>query len=517
MQSSTTKPNTNKLRILACMTVTLSIMSLVAESFIMPIILQGIIIGKHPEYDKEMLISTASFYKSFLDALVAATLFFGAPILGALSDIIGRKKILLSVLFMGVCDVVITGTAYYFNLLWLVYIGRFIGCFNSVVRDIGMAYMSDISLPSDKAKNFGFIMAGVSVGFVMAPGLTAYLSTFGVFPPLCLAIGCHFVNIMVTTIFIKESLHMDLYPHNSDTPLEITTTSTNTTTTNTTTNTTDIQSGEDGVNHHMGRMATLIHRRKIEFSDETWRALNPFNSLRILIDSSHRYTLLLCLIYMVYMVAGTDIASTFFLYTTYKYSWTSKEIGISFSSAGLVMTIYMAAILGPAVERYRERKVIMASLAVATIFVTCSAFASSGILFAVITSIACFGTVAASPMRAIITNELPETKQGAVILGLSSLSSFSTFFADLILENVFAYSINKSGTPGRGIYFPGLHLVVTGFLYLCALIGTIVLFRVYPAFTTKTPTSTSTVQSAKHIEHEALLSDEEERAGLPSL
>ncbi len=109
-------------------------------------------------------------------AIFGLVQFFAAPILGELSDIYGRKKLL----FLGVSVLALSQGVFAFGIvagsLTLVLISRFIGGIASANFSIAQASIADISTPANRAKNFGLIGAAFGIGFVVGPALGGYLA-----------------------------------------------------------------------------------------------------------------------------------------------------------------------------------------------------------------------------------------------------------------------------------------------------------------------------------------------------
>ncbi len=119
----------------------------------------------------------------------AGALFFGAPILGALSDVFGRKPLLIISQVGTLFSWVLFAIAYFlpadiilFALplpVIVILLSRLLdgvtGGNNSVVQ----AFVSDVTKPKDRARAFGLIGATFGVGFMIGPvlgGLTSQTS-----------------------------------------------------------------------------------------------------------------------------------------------------------------------------------------------------------------------------------------------------------------------------------------------------------------------------------------------------
>ncbi|MDF1796853.1 MAG: MFS transporter [Coxiellaceae bacterium] len=95
--------------------------------------------------------------------------FFGASILGDLSDMVGRKKSLMICLLGAFVGYLLSAIAIPFGSLTLLIVGRVIAGFTAGSQPIAQAAIVDVSTEEHKARNISLILLAVSVGFVIGP------------------------------------------------------------------------------------------------------------------------------------------------------------------------------------------------------------------------------------------------------------------------------------------------------------------------------------------------------------
>lgn len=108
--------------------------------------------------------------------LTSLTQFFSAPLLGAISDLKGRKKTLIYgtlVGFLGYCLAVLGVCTYSLSLLFLYRI--LVGIASGTVP-VAQAVISDTSTKENKARRFSLFSASLGVGFTVGPFLGGKLA-----------------------------------------------------------------------------------------------------------------------------------------------------------------------------------------------------------------------------------------------------------------------------------------------------------------------------------------------------
>ncbi len=135
--------------------------------------------------------------------------FLAAPILGHWSDRYGRRPILLYSQIGSCLGFILMGVALHLPqpLTWL-FVARIIDGISGGNLTVAQAYISDITKPEERARNFGMII-GVSfgLGFLIGPTLGGFLSRFGYDVPAYAAATLSFASIMATTFLLPETQH----------------------------------------------------------------------------------------------------------------------------------------------------------------------------------------------------------------------------------------------------------------------------------------------------------------------
>lgn len=166
----------------------------------------------------------------FIYGLLGATYpffqFIGAPLLGRLSDSIGRKKVLiLSQMgtFLSWClfllafvlpqtvlwthESELTGNYTMTLPLVVIFIARMFDGFTGGNISVANAYMSDISTEETRSTNFGKMGSSTSLGFVVGPAFAGLLAStvLGEILPLIIAAAISLIAIFIINYRLRES------------------------------------------------------------------------------------------------------------------------------------------------------------------------------------------------------------------------------------------------------------------------------------------------------------------------
>lgn len=234
-----------------------------------------------------------AFQLGLLMTVYAICQFIFAPIWGAYSDKVGRKPVLL----MGILGFALTFILFGFaTKLWMLYIFRIAGgIFACATMPTAMAYVADSTNLEKRGPAMGKIGAAMGMGMVFGPAIGGLLSEISLAFPFVFAGILALINATAVWLLLPESL------------------------------------GEEERVSRKTERASLIEGLK-----------------------SPLVVLFLCI--CLASVGESIHHGTFALFSQAKLSFTAKDIGWAFTTAGIVMAIVQGLIVGRLINSIGEEK-----------------------------------------------------------------------------------------------------------------------------------------------------------------
>ncbi len=133
----------------------------------------------------------------------SAAQFLATPVLGAVSDRVGRRPVLLISILGSAFGYFLFGWA---GSLWVLFASRILDGLTGGNISTAQAYIADRSLPEDRAKNFGMIGAAFGLGFILGPAIGGALSKISLQAPAYAAGIVSLITFFTALILLPESL-----------------------------------------------------------------------------------------------------------------------------------------------------------------------------------------------------------------------------------------------------------------------------------------------------------------------
>jgi len=331
--------------------------------------------------------------------------FIFSPILGAWSDRFGRRPvILISCLGLGL-DYVFMALAP--SLRWL-FVGRLISGITTSNISTAFAYVTDVTAPEKRAKQFGMVGAVFGLGFVVGPAIGGFLGGINLRAPFWAAAILSLANAAYGFFILPESL-----------PKE---------------------------------------RR----AKSAWHMANPLGALSLL--RSHPELAGLSAAMTMFYLAHNALPSVFVFYTEYRYQWNERDVGLSLTLVGVFAAVVSGGLVGPYVKRFGERFSLLSGLVYGILGFAGFALAWRGsLLLASIPFIALWG-VAAPAMQSLMSRRVDPSSQGKLQGAINSLRAITGMIGPLLFTQVFARAIAKDAAvhvPGAPYFLAAILLGIS--------------------------------------------------------
>lgn len=159
----------------------------------------GIVIPFLPLFAHQMGVGAAGV--GLVLAVYSLTQLLFAPVLGKLSDRVGRRPIIMLGLFGSAAGYLIYGfAATFFELL----ASRVVHGACAATVATAQAYVADTTSESERAGGMGMIGAAFGLGFVLGPAIGGLLGHRGLRLPVFFASGLSVLNLILAAIFLPE-------------------------------------------------------------------------------------------------------------------------------------------------------------------------------------------------------------------------------------------------------------------------------------------------------------------------
>lgn len=330
----------------------------------------------------------------------AAAMFLFGPIVGSLSDALGRRPVLIAALATLAIDYVIMAMA---ETYWVLLVGRIIAGMAGATYITATAYISDIAKPAERGAAFGMIGAAFGIGFVFGPALGGLVSGWHITAPFWIAAGLSTLNVVFGIFILPESLK----PENR---------------------------------RPFGR-----------------RDLNPFGTILRAFAISGLAIPLICI--FVFEIANMVYPTLWAFWGREVFGWDGFTIGLTLSGYGILIAVVQAGILPQLTKRYGDYRTLMIATAASVIGLVGFGFSSAAWAVALVLPIATLADMAPPLMTAFAANRVGEDRQGLVQGVIASLASVAAVVAPLALTGVFERFVS-----GEGVYFPGAPFLIAAVL-----------------------------------------------------
>jgi MFS family permease len=338
-----------------------------------------------------------------LASLYAFLQLFSGPVLGSLSDRLGRKPILLVCLFGTAIAYAIFGLADSLPFLFLAVILDGLTGNNLTTSH---AYIADITPPEERSRSLSLAGAAFGLGLMAGPVLSGFLSGYGLSVPAFVAAGIAMANTLYGLLILPESL-----------PPE----------------------------------KRTIH--PVSF--------NAFAQLKGLLDIRPIRAMLIAIFLL--NLAFSGLQTNFPLFSNVRFGWDAPQNGFFFAFVGVVAVFVQGVLYGRLQPRLGELRLAIFGLALLSLGMAGIALASIPWTLFPFVAVAALGSGSSIPsLSGMVSARVSGTQQGQLMGGMQTMFGLTTIIgptlAGLSFERI---GVSAPYWVGSGLALLALLVFVT--------------------------------------------------------
>jgi len=320
----------------------------------------GMILPLLPFYAQKLHASPAEVGLLFSSYSLAQLVF--SPLLGWLSDRIGRRPVMLASIFGSAAAHLMFAQAGSFAML---VVARSLAGVAASNYSIAQAYMADVSTADSRAKAMGLVGAAFGIGFVIGPALGSILSLTPYGPravPLTAA-ALSGINFLFALLWLPESLPREVRERRQSQP--------------------------------------WVDRASF---DRMWRNA-PLRGLMVL--------------FFLVMFCFSLFEATLALYCQHRLHFDEHRTSLLFVFVGVVLVVVQGGLLGRLIRRFGERRLILGGIALMAVgLAALPAWPSLGLLLASLLLLA-VGSGVHNPSTLSLLSQITDPESQGSTIGLS--------------------------------------------------------------------------------------------------
>lgn len=327
-----------------------------------------------------------------LVASYAALLFLCAPVLGHLSDRVGRRPVILAALAAATLDNIVAALT---GSLALLFVARALAGACGANAAAGAAYIADVTAPEQRGRAYALAGAAFGLGFIIGPALGGLLGEWGPRVPFWAAAGLTAANFLYGWLVLPESL-----APTARRPLRLAA---------------------------FNPLAGLLG----------WRRSRP---VRGLLGA-----------FFCYAAGQSAIQATWVLFVAEKLGWGSGEVGLSLAALGAGAILAQAVLAPRLIARLGERRALFLGMGFTVLACLGFALVEQGWQVYAVMALVLVAFVAGPAAQAIVSRTAEDGEQGRLQGAVTGVSSLASIFGPLCGAAMFgAFAGPPWDLPGAG-------------------------------------------------------------------
>ncbi|MBM3330406.1 MFS transporter [candidate division WOR-3 bacterium] len=365
----------------------------------------GIIIPVLPMYAKSL--GATSLHLGMIMATFSFFQFIFAPIWGTVSDRIGRKPVLMIGLVGYMLSHLVNGFA---SSVAMLFVSRVLGgILSSAVLPTAMAFISDVTGEHERGAGMGIFGAAMGAGVIFGPAIGGSVSHFtnSFQAPFFVAAGLVALLIPLAWAYLPESL-----------PRE--------------------------------RRVTGTREKKPHRLRELANALRSELAIYFVIAFLTSF-------------AAANLEGIFAYFSLDRFGFGPREMGLVFTVIGVVSVLMQGLLVGPAINRYGENRLILAGLVGTAIGFILLTQSWNLVSLTVFVALNMAGGSLVRPGLSSAVSKQTDAGQGATMGVVSSFDSLGRIVGPVLAGWLYGLHINLPFFFGAGIVLVGALIALPAF------------------------------------------------------
>jgi MFS transporter, DHA1 family, tetracycline resistance protein len=309
--------------------------------------------------------------------------FVAGPLLGRISDRVGRRPVLIVSQIGTLIGFLILANA---HVLWLVFLSRIIDGLTAGNLSLAQAYIADVTRPSERSKSFAVIGIAFGIGFLVGPAVSALLAGDGnLSRPIYAGAALSFLSILCTYFLLpKKPVIPD--PEPGEAP--------------------PLPAGQRLSVFDLAEYAKYFRREGVRL--RLWQ-------------------------FFLFAFSFSGFVSGFALFAERRFGFSVRQVGYLFAYSGFLGIILQGGLIGRLVKRFGDKALVYSGFVAATIGYGAVGFIYDWRILLLFTVFSSYGAGVLRPAITSLVTQAGARQEQGTLLGLTqSITSVCQITAPLI-------------------------------------------------------------------------------------
>lgn len=354
-------------------------------------------------------IPNAAKIGGWLLFIYATFQFIAAPIAGRLSDLYGRKPVLVFALFGLVIDYTVM---YFATTISVLFFARAVSGVLGSTFPVATAFMADVSSEDTRTTNFGYVEAAAGVGLIFGPAIGGLLGDYDARLPFMAAAVLTFANLISVLLFVPETNR-----------------------------------------RREGEGASLHTKSSAKFWTHSW----------------FKIALPAITFFFVFELAAQALPSVWPFFATEKLAWSPFSVGLAIAIFGFMVAIVQGVLLKHFISVLGDARTVYFGICASAFGYFGLAFSSNHFSVILFMSIIAIGTVVFPTSKSVASNVVHKSDQGKLQGVLASATSLSIILGAVLMTQTFSAFSKIQAANSIPVYLPGAPFILSAALFVLTL------------------------------------------------